>query len=150
MRSIPILCCRNEVFEKAEQWDTVTSQPQNLEVNKLTEFAESLNTDELNKLIAKHEQEIANPILDYISKRDDFKLIGKSIINNKNRAPTISFIVKNKSSKTVSDFLVKNKIATRNDNFYAWRCLEALNIKQPDGVVRVSMVHYNNIDEVNI
>jgi len=44
-----------EVFEKAEQWDTVTSQPQNLEVNKLTEFAESLNTDELNKLIENSE-----------------------------------------------------------------------------------------------
>jgi len=102
----------------------------------------------LNKLIAKHEQEIANPILDYISKRDDFKLIGKSIINNKNRAPTISFIVKNKSSKTVSDFLVKNKIATRNDNFYAWRCLEALKINTDDGVIRISLTHYNTEAEV--
>ena len=102
---------------------------------------------ELNKLIAKHEQEIANPILDYISKRDDFKLIGKSKINNKNRAPTISFIVKNKSSKTVSDFLVKNKIATRNDNFYAWRCLEALKINTDDGVIRISLTHYNTETE---
>ena len=40
-----------EVFEKAEQWDIVTSQPQNLEVNKITDFAETLSTDELNKLI---------------------------------------------------------------------------------------------------
>ena len=44
-----------EVFEKAEQWDTVTNQPQNLEVDKITEFAESLNTDELNKLIENSE-----------------------------------------------------------------------------------------------
>ena len=99
---------------------------------------------EINKLIAKHEQEIANPILDYISKREDFKLIGKSMIKNKNRAPTISFVVKNKSSKVVSDFLVKNKIATRNDNFYAWRCLQALKINTDDGVIRISLTHYNS------
>jgi len=99
---------------------------------------------EINKLIAKHEQEIANPILDYISKREDFELIGKSSINNKNRAPTISFVVKNKSSKVVSDFLVKNKIATRNDNFYAWRCLQALKINTDDGVIRISLTHYNS------
>ena len=103
--------------------------------------------NQLNKLIAEHEEEVANPIIDYISKRDDFKLIGRSSINNKNRAPTISFIVKNKSSKTVSDFLVKNKIATRNDNFYAWRCLKALKINTDDGVIRISLTHYNTEKE---
>ena len=30
--------------------------------------------------------------------------------------------------------LVDNNIATRNDNFYAWRCLEALGIDTDDGV----------------
>ena len=101
-----------------------------------------------NKLIAIHEQEIANPLLNYISERKDFKLIGKNKIEDKNRAPTISFVVINKSSKEVSNFLVKNKIATRNDNFYAWRCLEALNIDLDDGVVRISLTHYNKRSEV--
>ncbi len=104
--------------------------------------------NEVNKLIAIHEQEIANPLLNYISERKDFKLIGKNKIEDKNRAPTISFVVINKSSKEVSNFLVKNKIATRNDNFYAWRCLEALNIDLDDGVVRISLTHYNKRSEV--
>ena len=52
------------------------------------------------------------------------------------------------SSKKVSKILVKNGIATRNDNFYAWRCLEALNIDPNDGVVRISLVHYNNEKDV--
>ena len=88
-------------------------------------------------------------MLDYLSKRNNFKLIGKNQIKNKDRAPTISFTVKNKSSKKVSEILVKNNIATRNDNFYAWRCLEALGIDTNDGVVRISMVHYNNKKDVD-
>ena len=103
----------------------------------------------VNELIAKHEMEIANPLLDYINSRDDINLIGKNKIENKDRAPTIAFTIKNKSSKDVSSELVKNGIATRNDNFYAWRCLKALGISTDDGVVRTSMVHYNTHEDVN-
>jgi cysteine desulfurase family protein (TIGR01976 family) len=103
----------------------------------------------INKLIAKHEEEIANPILSYIDKRNDLKLIGKNKIAQKNRAPTISFFSKNISSKKISEILVKNNIATRNDNFYAWRCLEALNISTEDGIVRLSMTHYNSKNDTD-
>jgi len=103
----------------------------------------------VNELIAKHEMEIANPLLDYINSRDDINLIGKNKIENKDRAPTIAFTIKNKSSKDVSSELVKNGIATRNDNFYAWRCLKTLGINTDDGVVRTSMVHYNTHEDVN-
>jgi len=103
----------------------------------------------VNELIAVHEMEIANPLLDYINSRDDINLIGKNKIENKDRAPTIAFTIKNKSSKDVSSELVKNGIATRNDNFYAWRCLKALGISTDDGVVRTSMVHYNTHEDVN-
>ena len=94
-----------------------------------------------------HEESIANPLLDYLSSRKDLKLIGKNKIKNKNRAPTISFVSHKKSSKEISNKLVENKIATRNDNFYAWRCLQHLGIDTEDGVVRLSMTHYNNIED---
>ncbi len=106
--------------------------------------------NKINNLISKHEAEIANPVLEYISNRKDLMLIGKKIIKNKNRAPTISFISKNKTSKEISNILVNNKIATRNDNFYAWRCLNYLNIDTNDGVVRLSMTHYNTNNEINL
>ncbi|SVA84273.1 uncharacterized protein METZ01_LOCUS137127 [marine metagenome] len=102
----------------------------------------------VNKLIANHEKEIANPLLEYLNSRSDIKLIGKSKISNKDRAPTIAFTMDNKSSKDLSSELVKHGIATRNDNFYAWRCLLALGIDVDDGVVRTSMVHYNSHDDV--
>ena len=104
----------------------------------------------INNLISAHEEEIANPILEYIFERKDLKLIGKNKIINKNRAPTISFYSKTKSSKEISNQLLKNKIATRNDNFYAWRCLNSLGIDTEDGVLRISMVHYNSKTEVDL
>ncbi len=104
--------------------------------------------NKINYLIAQHEEDIANPILKLIYERNDLKLIGKNKIINKNRAPTISFISKTKSSKDIIKILNQNKIATRNDNFYAWRCLKSLGINNEDGVVRLSIVHYNNHQDI--
>ena len=100
--------------------------------------------NKINHLISEHEKRIANPFLEYISKRNDIRLIGKNSIQNKDRAPTISLVPKNQKSKYLSDFLISKKIATRNDNFYAWRCLKALGIDVNDGLVRISMTHYNS------
>ena len=111
----------------------------------------NLNTLEkikkINNLISEHEENIANPILYYLDKRKDLNLIGKKKIEKKNRAPTISFYSNNKSSKEISKILNQYKIATRNDNFYAWRCLKYLGIDTNDGVVRLSMTHYNNFND---
>lgn len=105
--------------------------------------------EKVNGLITQHEEELANPLLAYIDSRDDIRLIGKNKIENKNRAPTIAFTIKDKSSMEISSELVKHGIATRNDNFYAWRCLKALGIDTEDGVVRTSMVHYNTHEDVD-
>ncbi len=103
----------------------------------------------INHLISAHEEEIANPILNYLDARDDIRLIGKNKISNKNRAPTISFTSNKLSSKKLSDKLIKNNIATRNDNFYAWRCLNSLGIDPEDGVVRLSLTHYNDLNDTD-
>ena len=104
--------------------------------------------EKVNGLITQHEEELANPLLAYIDSRDDIRLIGKNKIENKNRAPTIAFTINDRSSMEISSELVKLGIATRNDNFYAWRCLKALGIDTEDGVVRTSMVHYNTHEDV--
>ena len=87
-------------------------------------------------------------LLEFITSHKNIRLIGKNKIENRNRAPTIAFTFNNKSSKTVAQELVNQGIATRNDNFYAWRCLKALGIDTEDGVIRTSLVHYNSQDDV--
>ncbi len=115
---------------------------ENKDISKLNKIKE------INKLISDHEEKIANKLLNYINSNNKIRLIGKNKVEDKNRAPTISFTVKEKTSKEVSDLLVSNGIAIRNDNFYAWRCLKALGIDTDDGVIRASMVHYNTDEEV--
>ena len=105
--------------------------------------------EKVNQLISKHEEKIGNLFLEFINSHKDLRLIGKNKIYNQNRAPTFSFTSKKQSSKFLSNQLVKNGIATKNDNFYAWRCLKALGIDTEDGVVRTSMVHYNTEEDVN-
>ena len=113
-----------------------------------TEASTLSKISKINNLISKHEEVIANPILEYLNTREDINLIGKNKIENKNRAPTIAFTSNKLSSKDISDKLINEKIATRNDNFYAWRCLKALNIDTEDGVVRLSLTHYNSKEDV--
>jgi cysteine desulfurase family protein (TIGR01976 family) len=105
--------------------------------------------EKINQLISKHEEKIGNLLLEFINSHKDLKLIGRDKMYNQSRAPTFAFTSKNYSSKFLSNKLVKNGIATKNDNFYAWRCLEALGIDTEDGVVRTSMVHYNTEEDVN-
>ena len=118
-------------------------------------FSDDINVDirkkivKINELIADHEEKIANPLLEFISSNKDINLIGKTRIISRNRAPTIACTFNDKSSKTVAKELVNQGIATRNDNFYAWRCLKALVIDTNDGVVRMSLVHYNSNEDVN-
>jgi len=116
-------------------------------------FTDEINSlrkkiEKINQLISKHEEKIGNLFLEYLNTRNDIKLIGKNKIKNKNRAPTFTFTSNNLSSKKFSSKLVKEGIATRNDNFYAWRCLNALGINTEDGVIRISMVHYNTEEDV--
>jgi len=106
--------------------------------------------EKINLLITQHEEKLANIILEFLNAKKDVKIIGKKTSHNKNRAPTISFTVEGKSSKSICDHLIKDNIGIRNGNFYAWRILKALKIDQEDGVVRISMVHYNNINEVEL
>ena len=45
--------------------------------------------------------------------------------------------------------LADNFIAVRNGHFYARRCVEALGFEDPEeGIIRVSLVHYNTEEEV--
>lgn len=64
------------------------------------------------------------------------------------RAPTISFLVDGRASSELPPLLDAERIAIRYGHFYAYRLVERLRLMERDGVVRVSMAHYNAPDEV--
>ncbi|KAI0090840.1 PLP-dependent transferase [Irpex rosettiformis] len=107
------------------------------------------------KAIADHEQTLVQPLLAYLKSQESR---GVHIVGDENaslsRVPTISFVVQGEkpipSREVVKAFDDKGYIGIRNGHFYAYTLVEHLNPKLDlvDAVVRISLVHYNTVEEV--
>ena len=104
--------------------------------------------EELHRLILQHENELAAPLLEFLHHHADVRLLGKSHTRDNDRAPTIAFQPLKQSAKSVAHKLQDAKSGTEHGNFYAHRLVSDLGIDPDDGVVRLSLVHYNNQHEV--
>ncbi len=100
------------------------------------------------ELIADHEEEIVSPLMDFLNSKKNIKIIGDKTANKNLRVPTVSFVVEGRKSSEIPLLVDPHKIGIRWGDFYARRLIENLNISDIDGVVRVSMVHYNTKTEV--
>ena len=87
-------------------------------------------------------------LLIFLANRDDVRLLGKEKAESGKRSPTVYFKTRTMSSRKIAQELAKYQIGVGSGNFYALRCIEALGMDPQDGVVRVSMVHYNTKEEV--
>ena len=99
--------------------------------------------------ITAHENGLAGRLLDFLRSRGDVKIIGDSSVTGSTRVPTISFTVDGKNSDSVARELEEFRIAARFGDFHARRLIEHLDLEGSNGVVRISLVHYNTVDEVD-
>jgi len=101
------------------------------------------------ELFSEHETILANHLLGALQELPGVRIIGQPQAAAGRRAATIAFVPgKNKPSEIVKR-LADNFIAVRNGHFYARRCVEAVGVKNPEeGIIRVSLVHYNTEEEV--
>ena len=100
-------------------------------------------------LFTRHEAVLAGRFADFLVSRNTVRLFGCRDGAVEHRVPVFSFLVDGRASDSVSDALEPEGLAFRNGDFYAARCIDALGARQHNGVVRVSMVHYNTIEEVD-
>ncbi len=100
-------------------------------------------------LIAEHEQRLATRLLDFLSSKNGVRIIGLGSGRHEQRVPTISFVVEGRKSSDIPPLLDRRKIAVRWGHFYAYRAIRDLGLLAGDGVVRVSLVHYNTEAEVD-
>jgi len=99
-------------------------------------------------LIAEHEEILASELLNYLNKNADIKIIGERSAGKYKRVPTISFVHHKLKSSSIVRQIDKFNIGIRFGDFYAKKIIEDLDLVEKDGVVRVSLVHYNTIEEV--
>lgn len=100
-------------------------------------------------LIASHEEELSAKLLSYLTSKEEIKIIGESSPDKNRRVPTISFVHNTLKSSVIVEQIDKFNIGIRFGDFYAKKIIEDLNLVEKDGVVRVSLVHYNTLDEVD-
>ncbi|MEH1944415.1 MAG: cysteine desulfurase-like protein [Nostoc sp.] len=100
-------------------------------------------------LISIHEEKISDRLLNYLNSKPNVRVIGQSKADRQSRVPTISFVVDGMNSSTIPAKIDQYKIGIRYGDFYAKRLIEYLGLASQGGIVRVSMVHYNTLEEVN-
>ena len=100
-------------------------------------------------LFAAHEEALMRPLVDFVAASEDLSLVGTTSTSHQDRAPTVAFHSASRSSQEIYDALIAAQVSCGHGHFYAHRLVSALGLDTDDGVVRLSMVHYNTADEVS-
>ncbi|MGD1860941.1 MAG: cysteine desulfurase-like protein [Leptolyngbyaceae cyanobacterium] len=98
-------------------------------------------------LIQQHEEMLSDRLLSFLRSKPNVRIIGCSESHASQRVPTVSFIVDGLNSDAIPAQIDSHKIGIRYGHFYALRLIQDLGLLPQNGVVRVSMVHYNTLEE---
>jgi selenocysteine lyase/cysteine desulfurase len=96
-------------------------------------------------LVARHEERLMAPLLQFLGTRG-LRIVGSTSTSRRLRAPTVAFDPGATSPAAVVDALAAEGIGAGHGDFYARRLVDAVGLD--DGVVRISMVHYNTVAEI--
>jgi cysteine desulfurase family protein (TIGR01976 family) len=99
--------------------------------------------------IRRHENLLGERLLAYLRGRGDCRIVGCSRGDDARRVPTISFVVEGRDAGEIARRVDPFRIAIRYGDFHARRLVEYLGLERNNGVVRVSMTHYNTLAEVD-
>ena len=94
------------------------------------------------------ENVLAEILLGYLREADGVRIIGKPRVTAGDRVPTISFVVEGVQSEAIVRRVDAARLGIRFGDFYARHLIEALGLAPQGGVVRVSIAHYNTVDEM--
>jgi selenocysteine lyase/cysteine desulfurase len=101
------------------------------------------------RAIAAHEEALSARLLAGLRDFPGVRIIGDPTPSRASRVPTISFVSGRLPSSAIPPRVDPHNIGIRFGDFYARRLIDALGLREKEGVVRVSMVHYNTLAEVD-
>lgn len=100
-------------------------------------------------LFAAQEDALSNRLLDYLRAKPGVRIIGRDRVCKGDRVSTIAFVKRRTSSETIVRHVDRANIGIRFGDFYASHLIDALGLRAQGGVVRVSMLHYNTMNELD-
>lgn len=86
-------------------------------------------------------------LIRYLLTKPQVKITGPSHWQS-SRVGTVSFVHQSLRSASIVQVVDEHHIGIRNGHMYAYRLCESLGLEPEDGVVRVSFVHYNTLEEI--
>jgi selenocysteine lyase/cysteine desulfurase len=99
--------------------------------------------------IAAYEEQLADQLLGFLRARRGVRIHGEPTADRARRVPTISFSVDGGSPEAIVRAVDGHGIGIRHGHFYSKGILRGLGIEPSEGVIRVSMVHYNTSAELD-
>jgi selenocysteine lyase/cysteine desulfurase len=100
------------------------------------------------ELITRQEEAVCTRLLDFLNQVRGVRIIGEKTADAALRVPTISFTFADRSSGEIVSAIDRHGLGIRHGDFYARRLSDHLGLDPADGVVRISMVHYNTVAEI--
>lgn len=99
--------------------------------------------------ISRHEERLTHRLLGFLRSKDGVRIVGRDTADEDRRVPIVSFVTSARPSREVVAAVDAHRMGIRYGHFYSARLVDALDLGDPDGVVRVSMAHYNTLEEVD-
>ena len=99
--------------------------------------------------IAVQEEALSERLLSYLRGRNDVRIVGRRSGAAAERVPTIAFKHRARDAADIVKAVDPARVGIRFGDFHSRRLIEGLDLAAGSGVVRVSMVHYNTLDEVD-
>jgi cysteine desulfurase family protein (TIGR01976 family) len=99
--------------------------------------------------VTAQEDALVERLLSYLNARNDCRVIGAARNEGSRRIPTVAFRFDGRDSGAVAKAMDAKKIAIRHGDFHSRRLVEDLGQIGDGGLLRVSMVHYNTLEEVD-
>ena len=99
--------------------------------------------------MAEQEETIGARLLGFLGSRNDVRIIGRRDADAGSRVPTIAFKARARDAAAIVRDVDRHELGIRFGDFHSRRLIERLDLAEDSGVVRVSMVHYNTLEEVD-
>jgi cysteine desulfurase family protein (TIGR01976 family) len=98
-------------------------------------------------LMGACEEPLQERLLAYLRGKSEVTIVGPAV-SAPSRVGTISFVHRRLRSRDIAAVVDRSRIAIRHGHMYAHHLCEVLGLDPADGVVRVSLVHYNTPEEI--
>ncbi len=99
--------------------------------------------------VTAQEDALVDRLLSYLTARNDCRVFGATTNPESKRIPTVAFRFEGHDSGALAKSMDAHKIAIRHGDFHSRRLVEDLGQTGDGGLLRVSMVHYNTLEEVD-